>query len=48
MNHIWSAAHTDVGIKKNINQDALILKIAKVYEEWCESCNDINSIESAV
>lgn len=28
MNHIWSAAHTDVGIKKNINQDALILKIA--------------------
>lgn len=28
MKNIWSAAHTDVGIKKNINQDAVILKIA--------------------
>lgn len=28
MKQIWSAAHTDVGMKKNINQDALLLKIA--------------------
>ena len=28
MNHIWSAAHTDVGIKKSVNQDSVILKIA--------------------
>lgn len=28
MKQIWSAAHTDVGIKKNINQDAVMLKVA--------------------
>jgi len=28
VNHIWSAAHTDVGIKKSVNQDSVILKIA--------------------
>lgn len=27
MKHIWSGAHTDVGTKKNINQDAVILKV---------------------
>lgn len=28
METIWSAAHTDVGTKKNINQDAVLLKVA--------------------
>lgn len=28
MKNIWSAAYTDVGIKKKVNQDAVILKVA--------------------
>lgn len=28
MKYIWSAAHTDVGIKKSVNQDSVMLKIA--------------------
>lgn len=53
MKQIWSAAHTDVGIKKNINQDAVILKVANsncgkiVFAAICDGMGGLQRGEEA-